>query len=129
MAKELACKVHFHYDCEYNIPENVKEVAEYFFMQGRSEIVKLLNPHYEEWNAAYDKEVTGEDDPDYNAYIRNKQFEIIKQFNKTYAYRSVIQFYSEEDCDIAALWTYFSKPVKMRMTIELLNENEWRASL
>jgi hypothetical protein len=126
---ELLCTVHFKYSNE-NIPEEIKKVLEKYFMCGRDIIVGMLNPHYEEWNALYNKEVTGEDDMEYNEYIQTKQQAIIDRFNRMAknSFHTAVEFYSDEYADIAAKFKYNEEIVTMHMGIKLLNEEEWRAS-
>jgi hypothetical protein len=120
---ELLCEVNFHYSNE-DIPELHKRVIEKYFMNGRGAIVELLNPHYDEWNEAYGEVV---DQDDYNNYIRNKQQEVIDKYNRLYG--NAMKFYSNEECDIAAKFVYGKQEVTMYMTIKLLNEEEWKASI
>lgn len=120
---ELLCEVQFHYSNE-DIPKLHKRVIEKYFMNGRSAIVEMLNPHYDEWNEAYGEVV---DQDDYNEYIRNKQQEVIDKYNRLFG--NAMKFYSNEEADIAARFMYGKKEVTMYMTIKLLNEEEWKASI
>lgn len=124
---ELLCKVVYKYSVD--IPEKrLKKLLEMMFMSSRNSIVEMLNPHYDEWNAQYGKEVTGDDDEEYLHYIQKKQQEIIDKYNRITAFRNTMQFYSDEYADIAAKFYYNGEIVTMHMGIVLLNEEEWRAS-
>lgn len=124
---ELLCKVKFKYSKD-DISERRKMLLEKMFMCGRNIIVERLNPHYDEWNALYGKEVTGDDDMEYLHYIQSKQQTIIDEYNCTTIFRNVMQFYSDEYADIAAKFYDEGEIVTMHMGIVLLNEEEWRAA-
>ena len=95
---ELLCKVFFNHSDE-SLPEEIKKFTENEFMKARDQAIQLLNPHYDEWNAAYTKEIKGEDDMEYNAYIQSKQNAILDDFNKMWF--SPVKLYSDEYADIA----------------------------
>lgn len=122
---ELRCRPIFNYSSE--VSDNVKRIAEYYFIEGRNIIVDLLNPHYEKWNAEYTKEVSGEDDEEYNAYIQERQQLIIDMFNMAWNYP--VTFFSDKYADIAAKINVAGEEVIMHMGIKLLNEEEWKRSL
>jgi hypothetical protein len=125
---ELLCNVVYKYSGEDFPGKRLKKLLEMMFMDGRNSIVEMLNPHYDEWNAAYGKEVTGDDDMEYLHYIQTKQQAIIDKYNRISAFRNTMQFYSDEYADIAAKFYYHGKIVTMHMGIKLLNEEEWRAA-
>lgn len=121
---KLYCNVFFNYSVE-GIPECVKKILENQFMAARDEAIKLLNPHYEEWNAEYGKEIVTEDDEKkYNAFIQNKQNKILAEFNKTWM--GPVKLYAGEDADIAGKFKVFRKEYTMRMSIKVLNEKEYK---
>lgn len=120
---ELLCNVIFTHS-EEGLPDWIKKFTENEFMKARDKAIELLNPHYEEWNAAYTKEVTGEDDMEYNAYIQSKQNAILDEFNKTWM--SPVKLYSDEYADIAGKYKIFNKTYTVHMSIKLINEKEWR---
>ena len=119
---KLHCNVFFHYSDE-DLPDHVKDFTKNEFLRAREKAIELLNPHYEEWNAAYDKEVSGEDDEEYNAYIRNKQNAILDEFNRTWM--GPVKLFSNEEADIAGRFQIYGKEYTMYMTIKLINEKEW----
>lgn len=120
---KLYCHVIFTHSDE-SLPECVKKFAEGTFMKARNEAIEFLNPHYEEWNAAYDKEVSGEDDMEYYAYIQHKHNEILDQFNKTWM--GPVKLYSDEYADIAGRYKIFGKEYTLHMSIKLINEKEYK---
>lgn len=119
---KLFCNVFFHYSDE-DLPDYVKDFTKNEFLRARGEAIELLNPHYEEWNAAYDKEVSGEDDEEYNTYIRNKQNTILDEFNRTWM--GPVKLFSNEEAGIAGRFQIYGKEYTMYMTIKLINEKEW----
>ena len=119
----LYCEVIYTHSDE-SIPEWVKKFTQGMFMKARNEAIKLLNPHYEEWNEAYTDEVTGEDDMKYNSYIQGKQNEILEQFNKKWM--GPVKLFSDEYADIAGRYKIFGKEYNLHMSIKLINEKEWR---
>lgn len=124
---QLYCKAVFTYSNE-SIPDQMKHLAEYFFMEARNKAVDLLNPHYEEWNAEYNKDVNGEDDCEYNAFIQSKHNDILTEFNKSHP-EIPIELYSDEDADIAGRFKYYGNVIEMHMGIKLLNEKEYFENL
>ena len=120
---QLYCTVHYTYSEE--VSETMKALIEKIFMILRSEAVDLLNPHYEEWNNEYDKEVTGEDDMEYNGFIQKKQIEILDKVNKKYWFLP-LKLSSDEYADIIGVFEDKGKNVIMHMSIKLINENEYK---
>lgn len=120
---QLYCTINYTYS--EDVSENMKALVENLFMSLRGEAVDLLNPHYEEWNNEYDKDVIGEDDMEYNGFIRDKQIEILNQLNKKYWFLPV-KLSSDEYADIIGVFGYKGKDVTMHMSINLINEKEWR---
>ena len=126
----LYCTVHFTYS-EPVFP-GFKKVYEKFFMKLRDEAVDLLNPHYEEWNAEYDKEISGPDDLEYNTFIANKQREYLQIVNKKHEKDiSPLHLYldSGEDADIMGKIPWAGNEIEMHMSIKLLNEKEYLENL
>ena len=121
---KLLCTVEFTYDQE--VPEYQKKYLEQLFMVLRNEVVDLINPNYEKWNAEYDKDVTGADDMDYNGFIQEKHREVMKEFNKKYkAINHVMYMDSDEYADIVGVIPLYNYAV-MHMSMRLINEKEWR---
>ena len=115
--QQLKCHLIFTYS-EEGIPEVIKTFVENSFLAARNEAIELINPHYEEWNAAYTKEVTGEDDMEYNAYIQKKHNEILEGFNKKWM--GPVKLYSDEYADIAGRFIIFGKTYTMHMSMKLI---------
>lgn len=112
---ELYCTVHFHYS-EGGLPKEITNFVESQFMKARDEAIKLLNPHYEEWNNDY----TGSDE-EYNRYISSKQNAILEEFNRKWM--GPVKLWADEYGDIAGKFKVYGKAITMHMTIKLLNEN------
>lgn len=117
MEQQLLCHVYYTYDKDI-IPDMFKCLVEERFLEARSEAIKLLNPRYEEWNAEYNKKVSGEDDMEYNAYIQNKQNEVLSEFNKTWS--GMVKIWADEYGDIYGKFKYFDEEVAIHMSIKLL---------
>ena len=106
------------------ISKLMKNFVENEFLEARDEVIKILNPMYEKWNAEYDKDVTGEDDMEYNAFIQNKHNEIFDAFNRKR--NRLVKLWSDEYADICGRFNYFGKVITMHVEMRLINEKEWR---
>lgn len=115
MEHAIKCEVEFIYSYG-QILEPVKAFVEREFLEARSKVVDLLNPHYDEWNDAYTTPVDGENDEKYNSYIRNKQDAILNEFNRTWF--GPVKLFSGKDGDIAGRFKYFGRVVEMHMVIK-----------
>lgn len=127
---QLYCTVHYTYS--EPVYPGFKQIFERQFMKMRDEAVDLLNPHYEEWNAAYNKEVTGEDDMEYNAYIRSKHREVFGPLNEKHKNDiPMLKFRldSDEYADIIGVIDWAGKEIIMHMSIKLINEKEYKEYL
>lgn len=127
---KLYCKLLFYYDKEIPSPF-VKGIIEEKFRELRNMAVDLINPHYEEWNAAYSKEVTGADDLEYNAYIASKHREILEPFNEAINSKCSQKFlWLDSDDETADIVCKYNDPlvgiVTIRMEMKLVNEEEWK---
>lgn len=127
---KLYCTPIFYYDKE--IPEVVKEMIEPMFLDMRNIAVDMINPHYEEWNEAYTKEVTGADDYEYNSYIASKHREVLKSFNETVNAKNHGNWFMwlDSDNDTADICCKYNDPnsgiVTIHMELKLINEKEWK---
>lgn len=99
------------------IPDIYKRIAENYFMDARNKAIEFLNPHYDEWNASYNKEINGEDDMEYYAYIQNKQNEILEDFNRKNKCR--VKLYSDEYADIAGKYKVLHNKKYKECTVHL----------
>lgn len=99
-----------------DIPDVMKRFIESQFIKTRNEAIEFLNPHYEDWNAMYDKEVSGADDMEYNAYIQRKENEILEHFNKVWM--GPVKLYADEYADIAGRVNVFGKEVTVHMSLK-----------
>ena len=123
---QLYCNVFFDYDKEVN--DFIKVLYERDFMTLRDEAVELLNPHYEEWNAEYDRLYGEMDEATYNPFIQQKQREILKIVNDKHVkgpgISTVFLDSSDDECDIMAVSRLDG--TKIHLTIKLINEKEWK---
>lgn len=101
----MECMVKFIFSDE-SLPEVIKKSVARDFLRARHEAVDLLNPHFEEWNNSYTDEVNGEDDMKYNAFIADKQNEILDEFNKKWI--SPVKLFADEYADIAGKFKLYN---------------------
>lgn len=94
---ELLCNVVFNVSGT-PVSDRTKERLFNEFMMLRDEAVDMLNPHYEQWNAAYTEEVNGEDDPKYNAYIDKLQQSVLDEINRHHPLHRIKLF--SKNCDL-----------------------------
>lgn len=93
---ELLCNVAFHVSGK-PVSNRTQEKLFDEFMMLRGEAVDMLNPHYEQWNAAYTDEVNGENDPKYNAYIDKRQQGVLDVINKYHPFHKIQLFSKDGD--------------------------------
>lgn len=93
---KLLCKVVFHVSGKPVDDKTEKQLFDEYMML-RDEAVGMLNPHYEQWNAAYTNEVNGEDDLEYNAYIDRMHQGILDDFNKHHPFSKIRLFSKDGD--------------------------------
>lgn len=121
--KEFICNVVFTYSDE--VSDSLRRIVESAFMDARDEVVELLNPNYEKWNKEFDEEYGKRDDydiPEYNNFIRNKQEEIINQFESNR--KGLVHLYIGAENDIAGWFYYRNKKIFMEMELTNLREIE-----
>ena len=89
----------FHYSKKIT-NDRIKSLATKEYVELRNEVVNLLNPMYEKWNAEFGDDMS--DISKYNNFIRDKQEEVIRQSGVND--RSVfVRLVSDEECDIVAV--------------------------
>ena len=131
----LYCRPKFHYSKTIH-DSYLRDLLERLFILGRNMACDVLNPYYEEWNKEFEDLYPGinGEDPRYNKFIADKQRNELIELNKTLdkmagAYGFKIDV-NDENCDLIAVYDLPAYgEVKIEMTIELLNEKEFKENL
>lgn len=118
--KNMLFRANFHFS-DWVLPE-AKDlyIQAYNLMRGRA--VELINPRLEKWNAAYNKEITGEDDLEYNGYIADKEQEVLDAVNKILSNSPVKLYANRENADIMGKFIFMGNEITMFMTLEPLTK-------
>lgn len=105
-----------------NIPHWLEDICIDKYQKLRSIAVDAINPHFEEWNDAYEDNVHEEDDAKYDSYICEKQREILRQvFGRR---PRIFRLDADEQCDL--ILRIFGN-VTMTMELEPVDIVELRA--
>ena len=110
----------FHFGTDMVIPEKMEElyIEAYNIMRGVA--VEAINPCFEKWNQEYKKEVHGENDHEYNAYIAGKQQAILDVVNSKLDSSPVRLIANRENGDIEGEFELDGKKVTMFFTLKPL---------
>lgn len=111
----MECMVKFIFSDE-SLPEVIKNYVAKDFLRARHKAVDLINPCLEEWNDSYMDAVNGEDDMKYNAFIADKQNEILDELNKKWI--SPVRLFADEYADIAGKFKIYNNEYTIHMILE-----------
>lgn len=114
--RNMAYRVVFTHSDDKLLSRKLKSAAESIFVDARNEAIKFLNPHYEEWNAEYNKDHDNDDMDEYYAFIQRKQNEILDDFNSKTDYG--VKLYSDEECDIVGKYHAWWQEHTIHMRLE-----------
>lgn len=114
--RNMAYRAIFTHSDDKLLSRGIKNAAESVFVDVRNEAIKFLNPHYEEWNAEYNKTHENDDMDEYYAFIQRKQNEILDEFNSKTDYG--VKLHSDEECDIVGKYHAWGQEHTIRMRLE-----------
>lgn len=116
--KNMLFRANFHFS-DWVLPE-AKDLYIQAYNIMRSAAIELINPMFEQWNAEYNKEVTGEDDLEYNGYIADKEQVLLEAVNKRLSNSPVKLYADRETADINGKFIFMGNEITMFMTLEPL---------
>ena len=105
-------------DCK--VRKSMKKACERYFMDARNRAVKLLNPHFEEWNNEFNAQNETMDEQKYGWFIQEKMQTILTEVNRILDYP--VKLHADEDGNI--IGRFFYKGALVTMHMELLEPKQ-----